>query len=250
MAQCVCSTSWPVAIGQTALVILVWAHSHAGNTLALASNLLASPEGGAAFFRACRAYYRRPGGVREGLEHWPRVERQLQARKGPLRRIVLDVVTFGTPIRYGWDTAGYGKLLHVVHHCPGEGLPAWQAALPKNRQEAAKLRGDGAYGEGVYGDLVQQIGIAGTNFTPPLSARHIWRAERRLRRLVEAGVRRRDLLTRLRCGQRVAADGTTLLVDYGPGSGALAGHAVYTRERWLAFHVGLIDYWLYGQSFR
>ena len=28
----------------------------------------------------------------------------------------LDVVTMGTPVRYGWDLSGMGRLLHIVNH--------------------------------------------------------------------------------------------------------------------------------------
>ena len=49
----------------------------------------------------------------------------------------LDIVTMGTPIRYGWDSAGYRHLLHFIHHVPRAGehldylspLPEWNVAF-------------------------------------------------------------------------------------------------------------------------
>ncbi len=95
------------------------------------------------------------------------------------------------------------------------------------------------------GDYVQQLGVAGTNLTPYLPAWRSWVAERRFRSLLERGIRRRDTLDRLRIGQRVPAEGTTLLVEY-PNrpkgfSEQLFGHAVYTRSDWLAFHAQQLD---------
>ena len=90
------------------------------------------------------------------------------------------------------------------------------------------------------GDYVQQIGIAGTNFAPNLFEWRVLLADFRLSQLLQPGLRKRDLLDRLKIGARVPDEGTTLLVDYGPGLGGLskhaAGHAVYTRAEWLLFH--------------
>ena len=33
-----------------------------------------------------------------------------------LNGATLDIVTFGMPVRYGWDPSGLGKLLHIVNH--------------------------------------------------------------------------------------------------------------------------------------
>ena len=51
---------------------------------------------------------------------------------------------------------------------------------------------------------------------------------------------------------RVAEEGKTLLVDYGPVEGNvaqhLAGHAVYTRISWLPFHVEEVARRFYGHE--
>jgi hypothetical protein len=229
--------------------LLLWGHSHAGNVFALATNLLSGDEGALdAFFAATRIYRRRLLGRRE-LPHWRRVQDLLRgnaesripnaestvstdsAFRTPHAAFCLDFVTFGTPIRYGWDPGGYGRLLHFVNHRPVAGLPPHRAPFPPR---------EGDVRTGADGDYVQQLGVAGTNFLPNLLSYRALLADLRLGRLLQPGVRRRDLLQRLSHGMRVPAEGTTLLVDYGPPEGNvvqhLAGHAVYTRPEWMLFH--------------
>jgi hypothetical protein len=151
------------------------------------------------------------------------------------------LVTFGTPIRYGWDTDGYARLLHVVHHRPRDGFPQHRTALPTSVEDILRA---------ADGDYVQQLGIAGTNLTPNILAWRAWLADVRLSRLLQRGVRRRDLLARLKAGMRVPDEGHTLLVDYGPIDGHIgqhhAGHAVYTRRTWLPFHAREVVDRFYG----
>ena len=212
--------------------VLVWAHSHGGNVLALVTNLLAADEATrGSFFRACRTYYRCP--ILGSVDHpvWPHVQRLLKTDANSRALPRLDVVTFGTPIRYGWDTGGYARLLHFVHHRPTEGHPPYRAVPPGSIDEVLTAAG---------GDYIQHAGIAGTNLPPHLIAWRTWIADVRLARLLEGPLRRRDFWRRLKAGMRVAEDGDTLLVDYGPVEGTiaehLAGHAVYTRHHWLLFH--------------
>jgi hypothetical protein len=58
--------------------------------------------------------------------------------------------------------------------------------------------------------------------------------------LLQRGIPARSLLRRLRLGQRVPDEGTTLLVDYAlsrePFARHLAGHGVYTHRERLLFH--------------
>ena len=85
-----------------------------------------------------------------------------------LRSLRLDVVTLGTPVRYGWDADGYGNLLHFIHHRPVDGLPDDRAPFLPSAEDILQAK---------QGDCVQQLGIAGTNFTPPAWA---WLADTRL----------------------------------------------------------------------
>ena len=222
--------------------VLLWGHSHGGNVLALMTNLLAADATTRqAFFRATRSYYRWPLSGRIDLPVWQRVRQLLDSSPHVLSDMHFDCVTFGTPFRYGWDTDGYSRLLHFVNHRPRPGWPPEQTCFPPELDDLLTARD---------GDYCQQLGIAGTNFSPVVWAWRAWLADVRLGRIVQAGVRRRDLLTRLRCGMRVPAEGSTLLVDYGPAVGGLpqhlAGHAVYTRREWMPFHACEIARRWYG----
>lgn len=213
--------------------LILWGHSHAGNVFALASNLLAADRASRTrFFRAARSYYRWPLAQCIDVPVWERVRRLLDRRKVESWLPRLDLATFGTPIRYGWDPGGYTRLLHVVNHRPDASLAEYRAPFPPTAEHL---------GEAYDGDYVQQFGIAGTNLPPGLLAWRTWLADRRLGRLLEADLTPATLYERLQAGMRVPADGTTLLVNYGAPECALhqhhAGHAVYTRPEWLLFHV-------------
>ena len=218
--------------------IQIWAHSHGGNVLALLSNLL----GGDAdrrrqFFHACRPYYRWPLIGRVDFPVWDDVRSRLNAPWGMANR--LDLITFGTPIRYGWDRRGYRQLLHFIHHKPMGDQPHL-ACMPRSLEDLLQCRS---------GDYVQHFGIAGTNVVPGLFAWRTRWADRRLNRILQSGVRKRDLWQRLKVGARVPEEGETFLVDYGPPAGKptedVFGHAVYTREEWLGFHLKQIANRLY-----
>jgi hypothetical protein len=212
--------------------LLLWGHSHAGNVFALLTNLLGGDvETRARFFKAVETHYRWPLLKRVDVPVWTRVAEML--RRGEFAGLAerLDVATFGAPIRYGWETAGYGKLLHVVHHRPCEAWPPYRAPFPPTVERVLRA---------ADGDYIQQFGIAGTNLPPAVFQWREYLAERRLCALVQAEVEPPDLLSRLRAGRRVPDEGTTLLVDYGPPQGGiaqhLAGHAVYTQLDWQLFH--------------
>lgn len=213
--------------------VLLWGHSHAGNVTALVSNLLAADASTlGAFFEAARTFYRTPLFGKVDVPAWQRVHDALRQPHRPLDGVALDLVTFGTPVRYGWDTGGYAKLLHFVNHRPAEGLPPYRVPFPPKLHDFLRA---------THGDYIQQLGIAGTDISPGVLAWRTWLANRRLARILQSGVRRRDLLCNLSCGMRVPDEGTTLLVDYGDAGDKLAnqvgGHAVYTRREWLLFHV-------------
>ncbi len=222
--------------------VLLWGHSHAGNVFALVTNLIAAPaDVRDAFFKAARIAFRSP--IHCGIDVpvwqdvWDRLSDQQQLASLNDR---LDIVTFGTPIRYGWDTGGYGNLLHVVHHRPAENCQEFLATFPPSRVGLL---------DAAQGDVVQQFGIAGTNVAPGV---FFWRtllADRRLNRFLQPGLPATQLRARLALGMRVPDEGHTLLVDYGPMGGSIvehhAGHAVYTLPRWLAFHSGLVAEHLY-----
>jgi hypothetical protein len=222
--------------------LVIWGHSHGGNLLALLTNLLANDSAtNDRFFRAARPYFCWPGTNKIDLPAWPRAAQILADVDHPIHTAQLDLVTMGTPVRYGWDPCGYAKLLHFTNHCPSEGLPEHVANFPPNADEILQATG---------GDVIQQLAIAGTNFTPQLWAWRAALADRALGSLLQSGIRKRDLLNRLRMGCRIHADGVNLLVDYGPREGNVAyhhaGHAVYTRSQWMPFHLEQIARHCYG----
>ena len=210
--------------------VMLWGHSHAGNVAALITNLL-------------------------GAEDWVRdrfldlVEPLFPFRddrmcalsrvrvaidSGRINELKLDVVNFGVPISYGWDTAGYRKLLHVVNHVPLEGQSDWLCPLV----EAGKNLRDG-----VPGDLVQALGITGSDFLPWLLNRTTRAAETELHEFLAPDFSRRDWWSRAKLGMRVADEGETILVNYENTDGHASqtfGHSVYTKPEWLGFHLDLV----------
>jgi hypothetical protein len=224
--------------------ILLWGHSHAGNVFALATNLLAgNRETVDRFFEAAEVYYRWPILGFVDIPVWQRVRRRLSQSAAKFDGPQLDMVTFGTPIRYGWDTAGYRRLLHFINHRPVEGLPEYLAPFPPTLDNVINA---------AQGDYVQQLGIAGTNVTPSLFAWRAWLADRRLGRLLQGDAA--DPVDRFKAGAIVPEEGTTLLVDYGPPDGTIAmhhaGHAVYTGVKWLLFHAEEVTRQLYSAGMR
>lgn len=221
--------------------VLLWGHSHGGNVFAIASHLL----GGDAdvrreFFHASRSFYRRWLSSGVDLPVWQEVEQLLADSSHPVRRLHLDMVTFGTPIRYGWETAGYSRLLNIVNHRPAPNAAEHRAAYPLEARRMIAA---------ADGDYVQHLGIAGTGLPiNPLAARTMV-ANWRLRRLLQRGLRRNWFHARLRHGTRVPQEGATLLVDYDdPETNPfchLFGHAAYTRSRWLPLHCKLVAEELY-----
>jgi len=212
--------------------VQIWAHGHAGNVVALATHLLSGNRVDIdAFFRAAEVYYRWPVLGWIDVPLWRRVEALLHERADSAERLQLDLVTFGTPILYGWNQAGYHRLLHFVFHRPVAGLPAYRAPFPLEPERVFRA---------ADGDYVQQLAVAGTDVPPGILAWRARWADRRLGRILQASLPDTPTVERLRPGVRVAESGTTLLIDYGASQGRLAehwgGHAVYADRQWLLFH--------------
>jgi hypothetical protein len=237
--------------------VILWGHSHAGNLFALLTNLMAaSPAARKQFFRAARCFYRQSWTGRIDMPAWRHGEQLLReigkitTRKptgeppqaaAAVHRLALDVITFGTPIRYGWSAAGHANLLHFVHHRPLPDRNDYLAPYPLDPLRMLTA---------ADGDYVQQIGIAGSNLFPNLLAWRTVLSDWRLGKLLEHNLPRERLLQRISRGMRVPDAGTTLLVDYPdnqtPVGQRLLGHAVYTRLRWLPFHLEQVVKHCYG----
>ena len=213
---------------------LFFCHSHAGNVLALLTNLLAADSGvRQKFIDVMRPLFASESDVKI----FSSVETFLQNKT--VSAFELNVVTFGTPIRYGWDSAGFNKLLHFVNHSPRDGHANWISPLDDLSLQALKS---------YEGDLVQQLGVASTNFFPFLLDKNLLAVEREMSQMLQPKIERKDVISRMKIGMRVHESGSTLLVDYGSAecgdhaglAKLMVGHAVYTRPEWLAFHLAEI----------
>ncbi len=210
----------------------LWGHSHGGNVLALVTQLLSADcETRNNFFQAASSFYQPWIRQTVDMPMWQQVRELLDEPDHPVRQLPLDIVTFGTPIRYGWNPKGYSKLLHFIHHRPPPQGEEYSAPIPLKFLRARR---------GLDGDYIQQIGIAGTNVIPlPFAVRTLL-ADWRLDKLLEEDISNESILARLHRGARVPDEGTTLLTDYTEISPwlirNLAGHGLYTRQKWLPFH--------------
>lgn len=226
--------------------ILVQAHGQAGLILALASNFLAPAESSArkTVVGILESYGNQ---VDAGADTVARVQ-SLRSRfpaGALLNGAALDVVTLGTPVRYGWDPAGLGKLLHVVNHRPmrTDGK-RWLAKmeLPQITMEMPMVWG---------GDYVQQLAVAGSDAVP--SSPTAQAANKALWELLEPFDGFERWLECARKSVRCQNDGPCLLVDYKDTVSQnpcdhLYGHAAYTRRGAILFNTTEIVRALYPRE--
>ncbi|MBX3326883.1 MAG: hypothetical protein U0223_14425 [Nitrospira sp.] len=224
--------------------ILVQAHGQAGLVLALVSNLLCpSPiTGRPKLLSILRGYAERTNqpALIETVKH---IE-SLLVTTSLLNGATLDVVTFGTPVRYGWDTSGIGKLLHVVNHrnLRTDGK-SWLAKmeLPQITMEMPIAWG---------GDYVQELAVAGSDAVPTTEPGKA--ANKMVWELVEPYDGFERWLECARRAVRFPSEGCCLLVDYKDSTGSTNprdhyyGHAVYTRLNMMLFNTNAIVRCLYS----
>jgi hypothetical protein len=211
-------------------VTLCLGHSHGGNVLALVTQLLAAgPDKVAAFFDAAEPYWCDPSNGQVDLDVWPRVRDRLLAGDGAALAQRLDVVSLGSPILYGWDLAGCRRLLHIMSHRPNAEAP------DEHHARFVPRWGDVLFATG--GDLIAQLGIAGTNLPVPWGLSRTRDANLRLSKLLAANVEPAKQWERWKVGSRVHDTSTTVLADFGPlwgiGINHAFGHAVYTQRQWM-----------------
>ncbi len=227
--------------------LVLVAHGHAGQVLALFSNLMTSSESEirprifeilAKYWEACPL----EGRSVERLERLYKLVTEQQSFNGA----TLDIVTLGTPVRYGWDTDGFGRLLHVVNHrqIRADGK-RWlsKMELPQTAWEMPYQTG---------GDYVQQLAVAGTDAVPDspemelanVDFREIFEPYDGFERWVECARR----------ATRCPKDGHSLLVEYGVRSQEedprqhLYGHGCYTHSRGMVFLAEQIAKAFYSQN--
>lgn len=222
--------------------LLVMAHSHGGNLLAMLSQVAgASWKDKEIFFHATRLHYHSPLRSKVDLDDWKCAREILLDRQRSTRKI--DIATFGTPLRYRWNTAVVPRLLHFTQHRPLKADSPHKAVIPKSMSDVLTAAG---------GDYIQHLALAGTDFIPSLFAWRDMIVERRLHAIFESTTRRRDLFQKLKQGRRESSDGKTLLVDYAATPGReqqkLFGHGVYTSPVWLRFHLERICEHFYARG--
>jgi len=240
--------------------VMLWGHSHAGNAFALLTNLLANDRDSVdRFFTVC-------GDVLgdSGL----RARDILASVDGPhplARGLIL--VTFGTPVRYGWDVDGCRYLLHLIHHRPfdpehpARALPALQYGC----EEAGLEQNAGPVAQSILdiltarqGDWVQSFAVAGTDLPPVINREQ----NEALGRLLETGLaeqtperladRWKVACPRWQTATRMHTDGRNVLAEYaptrvtrfGPAHQTVLGHGIYTMIEWLPRQLAVVMDWL------
>jgi hypothetical protein len=214
--------------------VLVQGHGHAGQVLALVSNLIATTEAPnrQAIFQILAGHYERIQKNGEAIESLDRLYRLLTTPSF-LNGAALDVVTLGTSVRYGWETSRVEKLLHIVNHRPIRGdTKRWLAKmeLPQIAWEIPMLAG---------GDYIQQLAVAGTDAVPGSEEEQFVNKE--LAGILEPYDGFERWLECARRGTRCANDGQCLLVDYkvkadSPCQEHLYGHGCYTSRNAMLFN--------------
>lgn len=223
--------------------ILLQAHGQAGLVLALISNLLcvtatSSRSRLLELLSAFAAQNNRPDIATTIQRITP-----LLANGTLLNGAALDVVTFGMPVRYGWDLSGLGKLLHIVNHrnLRTDGK-TWLAKmeLPQITMEMPIAWG---------GDYVQEMAVAGSDAVPEAEAAKA--ANKAVWEIVEPFDGFERWLECARRAVRIPSEGLGLLVDYKDCTGSTNvrdhyfGHAAYTRLNTLLFNTTEITQALY-----
>ena len=214
--------------------LLVEAHGQAGLVIALASNLLCpSPIVSRPKLFALLSGYAKQIGLIDVMPSLTKIESSL-ASGSLLNGTVLDAVTFGTPVRYGWDPLGLGKLLHVVNHrnLRTDGK-IWlsKMELPQITMEMPIAWG---------GDYVQELAVAGSDAMPMTEAAKA--ANKAVWELVEPYDGFERWLECVRRAVRFPSEGRCLLVDYKDSTGSTNprdhyyGHAAYTRLNAMLFN--------------
>ena len=224
--------------------ILILAHGHAGQLAALLSNLLAQEESSIRdeLFERLAHHYGQFDPPRPAITHFQELD-QFLATNEQETFPALDIVTLGTSVRYGWNTNGIGKLLHLINHRPirSDGKK-WLAKmdLPQIVMEMPMALG---------GDYIQQLAVASTDSVPSTPL------EEELNQALQENLEPYHGFEQwLECARRVSRcpnDGQCLLVDYGDAgedspSGHLYGHGCYTRLSALLFQARHIVKRLYA----
>ncbi|MEO6307190.1 MAG: hypothetical protein ABIO96_06725 [Nitrospiraceae bacterium] len=224
--------------------ILIQAHGQAGLVLALTSNLLCVTANSSRkrlldLLSAFASQVNRPDIASTIQRVAP-----LLSNGAILNGATLDVVTFGMPVRYGWDPSGLGKLLHIVNHrsMRTDGK-TWlsKMELPQITMEMPIAWG---------GDYIQELAVAGSDAVPTTEAakavnKAVWE-------MVEPFDGFERWLECARRAVRIPSEGLGMLADYKDSTGSTNvrdhyyGHAAYTRLNAMLFNTTAIVQSLYS----
>ncbi|MEO8047255.1 MAG: hypothetical protein ABI684_08215 [Nitrospirota bacterium] len=224
--------------------ILVQAHGQAGLILALVSNLLCVTANSSRtrlfdLLSSFASQVNRPGIISTIQRVAP-----LLSNGTLLNGVMLDIVTFGMPVRYGWDLSGLGKLLHIVNHrnMRTDGK-TWlsKMELPQITMEMPIAWG---------GDYVQELAVAGSDAVPTTEPAKA--ANKALWEMVEPFDGFERWLECARRAVRIPSEGLGILADYQDSTGSTNvrdhyyGHAAYTRLNAMLFNTTTIVHTLYS----
>ncbi|MGZ8184511.1 MAG: hypothetical protein ACXWT1_21415, partial [Methylobacter sp.] len=208
--------------------ILLQGHSHAGQLFALLTTFL---EDGA---KAKLLY-----GIIKNSDRLGKIDELLKNLE-IIKTVNLDIVTFGTPVRYSWGEYEKYRLMAIVNHRP----PGAQASIPGILSTAG-------------GDYVQQWGAEGTDVLPPDEKD----LNDQLDAILDTGIDISLLIDSLKHTDRKPPHyangmpvGKTFLVDYKDNASSLLthldipphcvktlfGHGVYTETRAMLFNTTII----------
>lgn len=224
--------------------ILVQAHGQAGLILALVSNLLCVTANSSRtrlfdLLSAFASQINRPDIISTIQRVAP-----LLSNDTFLNGAALDIVTFGMPVRYGWDPSGLGKLLHIVNHrtMRTDGK-IW---LSKMELPQITIEMPIAWG----GDYVQELAVAGSDAVPTTEPAKA--ANKALWEMVEPFDGFERWLECARRAVRIPSEGLGILADYQDSTGSTNvrdhyyGHAAYSRLNAMRFNTTTIVRALYS----
>lgn len=226
--------------------ILIQAHGQAGLVLALVSNLLCATASSSRkrlldLLLDLASQSNRPDSASTIQRVAP-----LLANGTLLNGAMLDVVTFGMPVRYGWDPSGLGKLLHIVNHrsMRTDGK-TWlsKMELPQITMEMPIACG---------GDYIQELAVAGSDALPTTESAKA--ANKAVWEIVEPFDSFERWLECARRAVRIPSEGLGILVDYKDSTGSTNvrdhyfGHAAYTRFNAMLFNTTEIVRSLYSST--
>lgn len=225
--------------------ILLIGHSHAGQVFALLTNLLAdvgNPHSD--IYRFVDEH--KDNLIQASRDEDKRTLKRLRSNIADIRKINLDFVTFGTPVRYAWksDSDSKSRLMTVINHRG----PSKIGGLLTVRD----------------GDYVQQWGVEGTDMPLKNFLEQEKEIEAKLAKILndKAGFNpdlNKILSEELRRSPRNITSVANYLIDYKDGSEyqwefpnymieKVIGHGVYTKQEAMQYNTKLIVDTLYSSD--